>query len=252
VLRRLGLAVGGATLAFSLLLVVEIFHVMRKEFLPTEPALDIRGTYGPEDGRPLSFMVLGDSTAAGLGAGAEELSYPVRLAERLGRDGFRVTLTGVGISGARTGDVLREQVPLVERGQPDLVFVGIGANDVIHMTPLSRVRRDMTSVLERLVSSAGAVVAGGVPDMRAAAFPEPLRSIVGWRGREVTGEIQRAAATAGVRVVPIAEGAGPYFIEDPEDAYAEDWFHPGPGGYRRWASVIYPYLSDALTAAGVL
>lgn len=246
ILKRVGTALTVAALGAALLIAAEVALVMRKEFLPTEPALEIEGEVGPEDGRPLRFVVLGDSTAAGLGAGTAELSYPVQLAKMLAADGYRVSYRSVGVSGARIADVLDEQIDAALAFEPDLVFVAIGANDVVHLTSLSDVRRDASAIYSKLLAADVTLVAGGVPDMRADAFPEPLRSIAGWRGREVTGELRRAAAEVDVPVVPIAEGAGPFFLENPDDAYAADLFHPGPGGYRRWAEVIYPYLREAL------
>jgi lysophospholipase L1-like esterase len=82
--------------------------------------------------------------------------------------------------------------------------------------------------------------------MRAAAWLEPLRSLAGWRGRLVADRIEQVALERGVPVVQLAEQAGPYFASNPDDAYAADDFHPGPGGYRAWADAIFPVLLSAL------
>lgn len=245
-IRRLFVAFKVVAFAGAALLGVEVAAAMRRTYLPTEPVFVIGGTYGDDDGRPLRFVVLGDSTAAGLGARTPDRSYPVLLAQMLAGDGYRVELTGLGVSGARVADVLAEQVPEAVELRPDLVFVCIGANDATHVTPLSAIRDPMDEVFARLAAAGATVVGSGIPDMRADAFMEPLRTIVGWRGREVTGEIRKAAEANGVPVVALAEGTGPFFADDPEAAYSEDMFHPGPGGYRRWAETIYPVLRDAL------
>ena len=228
------------------LVTVEIALAYTREYLPTEPALKLGGTFGPPDGRPLRFVVLGDSTAAGLGAGSPEDAYASVLSDRLGRNGWRVELIAYGLSGARVKDVLDEQVPLAAAAEPDLVFVGIGANDSTHLTSLAGVERDMDVVIERLLATGATVVVAGPPDMRAHAWHEPLRSLVGWRGRRVAATIAAVAARHEVPVVPLAELAGPYFASNPEDAYAADNFHPGAGGYRAWADAIYPVLVSAL------
>jgi lysophospholipase L1-like esterase len=75
---------------------------------------------------------------------------------------------------------------------------------------------------------------------------EPLRSIVGWRGRQIADRIEAVAARHGLLTVQLAEHAGPYFASHPEDASGGDNFHPGPGGYRAWADAIYPVLVAAL------
>ena len=211
--------------------------------------MQLGGNFGPPDGKPLRFVVLGDSTAAGLGAGSPEHAYATVLSERLGNDGYRVELIAFGVSGARTRDVAEEQVGMAVDANPDLVFVGIGANDSTHLTSLSDVERYMDQALTELRRSGATIVVAGPPDMRAHAWLEPLRSIVGWRGRQVAARIEAVARSHGVATVPLAEQAGPYFAAKPEEAYGADDFHPGPGGYRAWADAIYPVLVDALDAA---
>ncbi|HWC13919.1 MAG TPA: SGNH/GDSL hydrolase family protein [Actinomycetota bacterium] len=232
----------------AVVLGVEVWLALTREYLPTAPALQLGGTFGPEDGRPLRFVVLGDSTAAGLGAGSPEDAYATVLAERLGRDEWRVELLAFGVSGARVRDVREEQVALAVAAEPDLVFVGIGANDTTHLTSLADVERDMDVALERLVATGATIVVAGPPDMRAAAWLEPLRTLAGWRGRRVAAVIAGVAERHDVPVVPLAEKTGPYFASHPEDAYATDDFHPGPGGYRAWADAIYPVLTQALAS----
>lgn len=238
-----------AALTFGILLVlvlVEVGLAYTREYLPTAPAMELGGTFGPPDGEPLRFVVLGDSTAAGLGAGDPRYAYATLLSERLGAAGYRVELLAHGVSGARVKDVAEEQVPLALAAEPDLVFIGIGANDSTHLTSLADVGRYMDEALTALSGTDAAVVVAGPPDMRAHAWLEPLRSIVGWRGRQVADRIKAIAHEHGLLTVPLAERTGPYFAAHPQDAYGEDYFHPGPGGYRAWADAIYPVLSRAL------
>ena len=249
-LRILGKVLAAAAGLTAAVIGLEIYLAYSREYLPTTPPLELGGTFGAPDAEPLRFTVLGDSTAAGLGAADPSRAYATLLAERLAERGLRVELTAFGVSGARVHDVLVDQVPLAAATQPDLVFVGIGANDVTHLTPLDDVERDIAETLDRLRATGATVVIAGPPDMRAAAWLEPLRSIVGWRGRQVADRMEEVARAKDVPVVQLAELAGPYFAENPEDAYADDDFHPGPGGYRAWADAIFPVLADALERRG--
>lgn len=232
------------------LLVIEIGLAYTRTYLPTTPSLELGGTFGPPGGRPLRFVVLGDSTAAGLGAGSAEHAYASVLSERLGDDGYRVELIAHGVSGARVKTVLEEQVPLALQSDPDLIFVGIGANDSTHLTSLANVEREMDALLGRLETTGATIVVAGPPDMRAHAWLEPLRSIIGWRGRRVADRIEAVAQRRGHLVVQLAEKAGPYFAAHPDEAYGGDNFHPGPGGYRAWADAIYPVMVQALAERG--
>ena len=228
---------------------VEIVLALSREYEPTTPPLPIGGDFGPPDGTPLTFAVLGDSTAAGVGAGMPSRAYPELLAERLGSSGRRVHLVALGVSGARTRDVLVSQLPQALEAGPDLVFIGIGANDATHLTSVTEVEADMRAILGRLRESGATVVVAGAPDMRVAAFLEPLRSIVAWRGRAVSSAIEAAAAASSVPFVPLAERTGHFFAEDPGRFYSDDLFHPGPAGYALWADAIAPYLLEALASA---
>ena len=245
-MKRVVLSVVALVVVIAVVLGVEIMLALTREYLPTEPILEIEGNFGPQDGTPLSFVVLGDSTAAGVGAGSADNAYATLLAQRLAERGRRVQLLGVGVSGARVADVLETQIAMAVEADPDLVFVGIGANDVTHLTPLGDIERDMRAVIAALQATGAEVVVAGAPDMRAEAWYEPLRTLAGWRGRRVTEVIEDVARDAGATVVPLAKETAPYFASDPEDAYSDDEFHPGPGGYRQWVEAIYPRLEEAL------
>lgn len=239
---------GAGLLLLALVVVVgaEIWLALRREYLPTDPPLDLGGTFGPPDGPVLRFAVLGDSTSAGLGTDAEH-AYATVLSRRLAdATGRRIELTVLGASGARVGDVADIQVPAAAALDPDLVFVGIGANDVTHLTPLSRIREDMERALDGLIPTGAEVVVAGAPDMRVLGWYEPLRSLSYLRGKQVSDAIEEAARSKGAAVVELAEETGPFFAADPETHFSEDEFHPSAVGYGRWADAIYPVLIEAL------
>jgi lysophospholipase L1-like esterase len=239
--------VAATAVLVAAILGVEIVLAMQRTYLPTSPALKLGGTFGHSAAEALSFVVLGDSTAAGLGAGTPRAAYATDLARRLSQGGRRVSLRAYGVSGARVHDVLTDQVPKAVAASPDLVFVGIGANDVTHLTSLDSIRRDTEAILERLKAAGATVVLAGPPDMRAKAWLEPLRSLAGWRGRQLAEVMAEVARSKGVAVVRLAKETGPFFATHPDTAYAADDFHPGPAGYRAWAEAIFPVLERALT-----
>ena len=226
---------------------VEIVLALRREYLPTEPALEIGGVFGDE-GPIRTLVVLGDSTSAGVGAGGADDAYATVMAERLAREsGARVRLVGLGVSGARVADVLEEQVPIALERYADAYLVAIGANDVTHLTSLDSVSDGIGRIVKQLGAEGVPVVVAGAPDMRAPAFLEPLRSIAGMRGDAVTAATEEAARAAGAAIVPLAERTRTYFMEHREAAYSDDLFHPGPGGYERWAEAMFPEVKAALS-----
>jgi lysophospholipase L1-like esterase len=239
------LAIGGA-----ILIGIEIVIALRREYLPTEPALKLDDTFGDPSDEAITLVVMGDSTAAGLGAGEPAHSYPQIIARRLASDGYRVELRVFGFSGARVKDVLNDQLPKAIEVDPDYVFIGIGANDVTHLTPLGDLHSDMQDILRKLDDfTETKTVIAGAPDMRAPAFYEPLRSLAGWRGRQVADAIEEVGRDQGVGVVELAEETGPRFGTDPDRFHSDDDFHPSADGYRLWADAIYPVLKEIVEAS---
>jgi lysophospholipase L1-like esterase len=238
------LAIGGAVLVG-----IEIVIALKREYLPTEPALKLDDTFGDPGDEAITLVVMGDSTAAGLGAGEPAHAYPQVIARRLASDGYRVDLRVFGLSGARVKDVLNEQLPKAVEVDPDYVFIAIGANDVTHLTSLGDLHSDMREILRKLdeLTEAETVIAGA-PDMRAPAFYEPLRSLAGWRGRQVADTIEEAGREEAVAVVELAKETGPRFGTDPDRFHSDDYFHPSADGYRLWADAIYPVLKKTVEA----
>ncbi|HEV2757516.1 MAG TPA: SGNH/GDSL hydrolase family protein [Actinomycetota bacterium] len=243
--KRVVLTILGLFVAALVLIGVEIFLAVRREYLPTKPALDVGGVYGDADAPPLKFVVIGDSTAAGVGAGTADRAYPTLLARRIAQERYRVTLVDLGVAGARLDQVYEQVMPAVKH-RPDLVFVGLGANDVTHWTTLSVVEDNVRYVLDEMAKIGAEVVVAGPPDMRSPVFLEPLRSIVGWRGRAVQAAIEDVARAEGVPVVPLADETRDFFAEDPDRYYSDDEFHPSAAGYALWADAIFPYLEKVL------
>ena len=253
VLLRALLSLGIVIVAFALVLGVEVWLALRREYLPTDDPLDLDGVFGRPDAPPLRLVVLGDSTAAGIGVDDPADAYPTLLARRLAAaTDRRVELAALGIAGARVEDLAAEQAPAAASLDPDLVFVGIGANDVTHLTSRGDVRAEMDEALRILGESGAAVVVAGPPDMRVPVWHQPLRQLSYLRGRQIADVVEDVAGEHGMGVVELAEETGPFFAADPEGHFSTDGFHPGPLGYERWADAIFPVLIDAAAEAGLV
>lgn len=233
----LAAAVGLPLLAVAVL-GVEAVLAMRGDYLEP-PTSMITGSVEPARPRstvPLRLAVLGDSTVAGTGVDTVENSVPIQIAERVADAlGRPVEVEGLGVSGARTGDLLETQALRV--ADADVVVVVIGSNDVTHVTPPWRLRRETAALLDALAPTS--VVLGGIPLFGSAdALAEPLRTVVGWYANPLRN-IQRevAAAREHVTFVNIAREASPRFRGVPE-AMSEDGFHPAAVGYGFWADAL--------------
>ncbi len=97
-------------------------------------------TVAPSSGALISettveLAAFGDSAMAGVDVHHVDDSLPVQLAQRVADStGCPVHVVGYAVSGARTIDVLTEQLPGVRR-KPDVSVLVIGTNDVTGVTP---------------------------------------------------------------------------------------------------------------------
>lgn len=228
-----------------LLLVAQALTAIRREY-PFEAFERIHATIRVGEGPPLRLAMLGDSTVAGVGSPSTELSLPVLTAERVAEGlGRPVEVVGLGISGARTGDVLEQQLPLLGDLEAfDVVVVVIGSNDVTHGASPWRFREVTRALLRSLPQPA---VLGGIPLFTGVgAIPRPLRDVVVLQAgmlRRIQADV--AAEVEGVRFVNIAREASPRFRGVP-GAMSADEFHPAPVGYGFWADALTAGILDAL------
>jgi acyl-CoA thioesterase-1 len=173
------------------------------------------------------WVVLGDSTAQGIGAPSPDEGYVGQVHRTLAaQTGEEWRVLNLSKSGGRAADVLVRQVPLLEALEvtPDLVTCAVGANDVIRRTPLAQIERELCEIVARLPP--GSVVG---------TLPHGL-----WRERaeHLNQVIRAAAAEAGVRVADVYAHTGPPW----EGKFAEDRFHPGALGYADWAAAFTEVL----------
>jgi lysophospholipase L1-like esterase len=173
------------------------------------------------------WVVLGDSTAQGIGAPSWEEGYVGQLRRAL-EDGSERSWRVVNLSksGARTDDVLDRQLPALAGMNADLVTCAIGANDIVRRVPglEDRMRRIITCLPERAII---------------ATLPQGLGPE---RTQAVNRVIRDEAPAAGLVVADVWARTGPPW----HGKYAEDRFHPGALGYADWAAAFADVVHLAL------
>lgn len=185
------------------------------------------------------WVVLGDSTAQGIGAPSWDTGYVGQLKAALDEqsppDGegddpaprpWRVL--NLSKSGAKAADVVATQLPRLEArdGPAALVTCAVGANDMVP-TPLAPLLASVREIMRRLPD--GAVIA---------TVPQGLRAA---RARAVNDVIRAEAPAAGLLVADVwAHTGAPW-----RGKLAADGFHPGLTGYADWAAAF----AEAIAAA---
>jgi lysophospholipase L1-like esterase len=243
VTRRSRWLVVGLPLAVLLgtaaLTAVELALVLQRDYA-VDPGFDIDVTTDG-DGEPLELVVLGDSTVAGLGVDSVNDTMAVQLAREFTRlDGRAVRVRAFGVSGARTRDVLRDQVEQVPAGV-DMVVVEIGSNDSTHGTPLGALERDTRALVQAVSKRTPAFVLGGSGPLDSAAFARPLRDVMRWRARHVRAMqarvVRELSPDSTSRFVDMGGAVNEEYRRTPH-ATSNDNFHPAAAGYGVWARAL--------------
>lgn len=209
---------------------------------------DPDAVYGDFDGPPLSFVVIGDSTATGYGVAHPDETPGALLAAGLAEVAERpVRLTTVAKVGARSSD-LAAQVDQALLAEPGLALVIIGGNDVTHRMPQADSAALLSTEVRRLRVHGAEVVVGTCPDLGTI---KPLRQPLRWLARRWSRQLAAAQTVAvveaGGRTVSVAAILGPEFEAAPVELFAEDRFHPSAAGYAHAAAAILPALAEALS-----
>lgn len=209
------------------------------------PAPD--GRYGFYDGEPISVVIIGDSSAAGVGVATADETPGALVAAGLAEIAERpVQLTVVARTGARTSD-LADLILRAEAARPDLALVMVGANDVTHRVRATMSVRLLDEAVRRLREAGAAVVVGTCPDLGTVEpIPHPLRLLARRASRRLAAAQTVAAVEAGARTVSLGSILGPEFAAAPGHMFSPDRFHPSSVGYAAAAAVILPSAASAL------
>ena len=127
------------------------------------------GRYGAGPGEPIRLIVLGDSTAAGLGVDHPHETIGATIANGVAAfSGRPVEVTNVAVVGALSPG-LEDQLEraLADTPAPDVALLLIGANDVTHRLDRSVAVRHLEMTVRRLRETGAEVVVGTCPDLGA-------------------------------------------------------------------------------------
>ncbi|WP_053203610.1 SGNH/GDSL hydrolase family protein [Jiangella muralis] len=208
---------------------------------------DPDGRYGSGDDPPLSFVVAGDSAAAGYGVATAEETPGALLAAGLAEVAHRpVTLTTVAQVGAQTAD-LADQLDRAKAAAPDVALLIVGGNDITHQVKLAESVRLLDEAVRRLRETGCQVVVGTCPDLGTIRpIRPPLRWLARHASRQLAAAQTMAVVAAGGRTVSLGSILGPEFDAAPGELFSEDQFHPSSAGYAHAAAAVLPSLIGAL------
>ncbi|WP_439149083.1 SGNH/GDSL hydrolase family protein [Sulfitobacter sp.] len=190
---------------------------------------------GPRTGRlgsgpKLSLLILGDSSAAGVGVDHQNDALAGQLAVLLAN---HFTLDWQLV--AKTGATTRTALQWLETHPPapiDIVVTALGVNDVTHAVPYPLWLRQQNRMFARIntLFAPRRVYVSGVPPLGDfPILPQPLRWSLGTQARRFDAGLARLTEmSARLSHIPFNSPLVP-------SQMAQDGFHPGPEIYTLWA-----------------
>ncbi len=221
-------------------------------------ALRLPEAQGPREGVAgtgpvgLRLLIVGDSSAAGVGAKNQTQALAGRLSEALSQ---RLGSSVVWQLVARSGDSTQNSLAALSAQSvhpADVMVTAIGLNDLLSQVPAPKWLARLDRIDRLVMHRAGVkqIIHCGIPPIHSfPLLPNPLRWVLGMQAQhynlELAAWIKRWPER---RWLPL-----PFENEEPIDTsvlMAEDGFHPGPAVYALWAeqlagvisSEIVPYL----------
>ncbi|MGY6523045.1 MAG: SGNH/GDSL hydrolase family protein [Mongoliitalea sp.] len=183
-------------------------------------------------------LVIGESTAAGVGASSPESSFAARLFE-VGKREFQVL--NLGKNGLKAKGLVR----LLNHAKPDIpasfdqVIILIGANDCFKFTPPGKFRNELKSFIklfEQQQATRLVFIPAIPPVNHFPAIPSILRFFLGIHRYILNKEIKR-----------LSQELDKLYFHDwktgfTDEFFASDGIHPSDIGYAKMAEETYPYI----------
>src|SRR3954470_1618226 len=204
------------------------------------------GLYGRYPGHPITFAMIGDSSAAGYGTESPEETPGVMLASGLADLAKRpVRLVDVSKTGAKSTD-LAAQVDAALQTGPHVAAIMIGVNDVKARMPPSTSVRLLSTAVRRLRAANCQVVVGTCPDLGVVRpIMPPLRQVARSWSHRLAAAQTIAVVEAGGRSVSLGSLLGEVFRTNPT-MWGRDNFHPSATGYAAASAALLPSVAAAM------
>ena len=189
----------------------------------------------------VKLLVLGESTAAGVGARTHETALAGQFARLLGEKiGKSVEWQVVGRSGITVKETIHELVPKIPDEKFDYIMLALCGNEVLKLRSPRTFRRDMKKLLAILQEKNADTTffLTNAPAVRLSpVLPFPIKFVLGHlsalhdaNAREFTGEMPKVF----------------YFHQPtsvPEDFWA-DGIHPSEKGYTAWSKRMIEFFEE--------
>ncbi len=196
----------------------------------------------------LNMLLLGESTAAGVGAADHGEGLAGQLAGALSAmTGARVDWRVLAANGLTAAGLRARLKELPAGTRADLIVIGLGANDVFRLQGPGGWGRDLRALIDEVRERCGfaPVMLSAMPPLgEFPGLPQPLRAVLGLRASLLDRASEKLAGKmAGVHFVPLEFAVT-------ADLFAEDGIHPSARCYALWGQAVAEAALDHLPRRG--
>lgn len=186
----------------------------------------------------VSMLVLGDSTAVGVGASSSKETVAGRVSEYLGA----TSVENYAVSGAVTDD-LPSQIEKAELPRYRLIVIQVGGNDIIRFRKTEEAVENLRAAIAMLPPADKVVIIAPGDVGGATLFPFFVRPFHTKRNYAYHAAFARLAEETGTTYVNFGDAPATKTInEHPETYLAADGLHPSSAGYGLWFDTIRPSI----------
>ena len=214
------------------ILAAQAVYVRRSALRLADPSGRREGVSG--QGPVLRLLIVGDSSASGVGTSHQEEALLGHMRKRLSQ-----TNTVHWTVDARTGATTANTISRLQKSPQkkfDVVSVSLGVNDITSLVRLSVWLRQFSALLQliEVKFQPDVVCVSGIPRMQYfPLLPQPLRWVVGAQALRFDRALRWL----------VEDRIGYRFIEmdfEPDvSLMSPDGFHPGPKIYAEWGRKVY-------------
>ena len=212
---------------------------------PLLDEVDPSGSFGDPSWPEIRVAVLGDSSVTAPGVAGPEEVWVSLVCQRLASE-HHVILKSLAVGGSCAHDLIRDQVDAAIDFEPGLIFVAVGANDLIRGVSRRRFEMNLDHLVSDLSGTGATIVLSGVGDL--GTIPRlhpPLRQLVSHRSDGFDRIHRRVAARHDVMVIDQRADRPDDWYTD-RSLWAADLFHVSAAGHRRWADVVWATLEPQI------
>ena len=213
-------------------LVVQGALVRRSALHLDDPSGRRHGVSG--QGPELRLLIIGDSSAVGVGTSHQEEALLGHMRKRLSQ-----TNTVHWSVNAKTGATTADTVARLLECPPqkyDIVSISLGVNDVTSRVPLSEWLRDFSALLALVEQKfhADVICVSGIPPIQYfPLLPQPLRWVLGAQAKRFDRALRELVSRRDeCRFIEME-------FEPDVTKMSPDGFHPGPKIYSEWSRKVY-------------